>query len=102
MTDLEKLATLVMSEYPPEDERYQMAERALNRPPPHASTEHLAMCDRGRRALALLYDLQKEVCGMDSGNLVATRSLVQDMTAGTHNGTILDLLRPYKTPNGQT
>lgn len=58
--------------------------------------ERLDMCDRGKRALALLYELHKEVCGMDTGNLLATRSLVEDMTAGTHNGTIMEMLRPYK------
>lgn len=58
--------------------------------------EHLARSDRGRRVLALLQQLHVENTGLDAANTRAVDDIVMVMTSHQINGTLADLLAPYK------
>lgn len=107
---LRQLASIVLDEYPEHDGiapdfRYHTAKQALalldtpHEPAPLVS--HLSRTARGKRVLAKLYELHKEVCGLDDANSRALKDLVDVMTAHTHAATILDLLHPHRS-NGQS
>ena len=64
---------------------------------PAPAIKHLSNTERGRRVLALLHDLHREVCHLDSGNTEALSTVTTAMCGHQLNGTLMDLLTPYKT-----
>lgn len=59
------------------------------------AVEHLTRTERGRRTLAILFELHREACLLDDGNTAAMRTLTELSASRQLNGTLLDLLRPH-------
>jgi hypothetical protein len=62
-----------------------------------AAVAHLARSERGRRVLSAVADAGMDISGLDAANSEALRDVVEVFSSGQVNGSVLDLLRPFKS-----